>query len=83
MRIRHLPRAWIDRISETWSALPMDAAICRQWSRETKGKPDSLFEDAWIVAAARVHQLTIVTRNTSNFEAFQIAVLNPFLYRGE
>ncbi|HEU5022170.1 MAG TPA: type II toxin-antitoxin system VapC family toxin [Bryobacteraceae bacterium] len=75
--------AWIDRICQTWSMLPMDAAVCRQWARETKGKSDALFEDAWIAATARVHGLTVVTRNSKDFDAFRIATLNPFAYRGE
>jgi predicted nucleic acid-binding protein len=44
--------SWVDRICQTWSMLPLDAVVCRQWARETNGKSDSLFEDAWIVATA-------------------------------
>lgn len=65
------------------SMLPMDAVVCRQWARETKGKSDTLFEDAWLVATARIHRLTIMTRNSKDFEEFRIATRNPFLYRGE
>jgi len=74
---------WIDRICQTWSMSTMDADVCRQWARETKGKSDALFEDAWIAATARVHGLTVVTRNSKHFDAFRIATLNPFVYRGE
>jgi predicted nucleic acid-binding protein len=74
---------WIDRICQTWSMLPMDAAVCRRWACETKGKSNALFEDAWIAATARVHGLTVVTRNGKDFDAFRIATLNPFLYRAD
>jgi predicted nucleic acid-binding protein len=37
-----------------------------------------LFEDAMIAATARVHQLTVVTRNTRNFATFSVPLLNPF-----
>jgi predicted nucleic acid-binding protein len=42
-------------------------------------RSDTLYEDAMIAATARVHQLTVVTRNTADFKHFGVAVLNPFL----
>ena len=74
--------AWIDSVCHTWSVLPLDVACCRQWARETKGKPDTLFEDAFVVATARVHRLTVATRNTRDFDKFGIPTVNPFLFRG-
>ena len=35
--------------------------------------------DMLIAATAQVHALTLVTRNVRDFEAFGIAVLNPFM----
>jgi len=75
--------AWIDAVCQSWSVLPLDIACCRQWAREVKGRSDTLFEDAFIVATARVHRLTIVTRNTKDFDTFDIPALNPFLHRGD
>jgi len=40
------------------------------------------FEDAFLAATARVHGLTIVTRNTKDFSLFDVPILNPFLHRG-
>jgi predicted nucleic acid-binding protein len=40
---------------------------------------DTLYEDAMIAATARVHKLTVVTRNVSDFKHFGVKVLNPFL----
>jgi len=74
--------AWIGAVCQTWSVLPLDADCCRQWAREMKGRSDALFEDAFIVATARVHGLTVVTRNTKDFAPFDVPILNPFLYRG-
>lgn len=31
-----------------------------------------------IAATAQIHQLTLVTRNTRDFEDYQISILNPF-----
>jgi predicted nucleic acid-binding protein len=74
--------AWIDAVCQTWAVLPLDADCCRQWAREMKGRSDALFEDAFLVATARIHGLTIVTRNAKDFALFDIPILNPFLYRG-
>jgi len=35
-------------------------------------------EDAMIAAIATVHQLTVVTRNTRDFQGFGVELLNPF-----
>ena len=35
--------------------------------------------DAWIAATALVHDLTVVTRNTRDFESTGVRVLNPWL----
>ena len=39
---------------------------------------NTLYEDAMIAATARVHQLTVVTRNVGDFKTFGVDVLNPF-----
>jgi predicted nucleic acid-binding protein len=75
--------AWVDAVCQTWSVLPLDAGCCRHWAREMKGRSDALFEDAFLVATARVHRLIIVTRNTKDFALFDVPTLNPFLYRGD
>ena len=35
-------------------------------------------EDAMIAAIAKVHQLTVVTRNVTDFHRFEVPLLNPF-----
>lgn len=34
-----------------------------------------------IAATALVHELTVVTRNTSDFESFGVRLINPFVSR--
>jgi predicted nucleic acid-binding protein len=36
------------------------------------------YEVAMIAAIATVHQLTVVTRNTRDFQGFGVVLLNPF-----
>jgi predicted nucleic acid-binding protein len=44
-------------------------------------RSDTLREDGMIAATARVHGLTIATRNERGFLHFDVAVFNPFKYR--
>lgn len=70
--------AWVDQIAETYQVLPMDGKTFREWARLMEGRPTQLLEDGMIAAAARVHRLTVVTRNTGDFRPFDVPSLNPF-----
>jgi hypothetical protein len=70
---------WIDRVAETYNVLAMDAAVFRTWARLMHRRSDTLMEDAMIAATARVHGLTVVTRNIRDFRHFDVATLNPFV----
>ena len=68
---RHVLPAFADRI------LPVDAAVARRCAR--LHVPDPRAErDALIAATALVHELTVVTRNVSDFEATGVRLLNPW-----
>jgi hypothetical protein len=69
---------WIDRIAATYSVLAMDGSCFREHARLMRGQSDSLREDAMIAATARVHGLTVVTRNERDFRWFSVPVFNPF-----
>jgi toxin FitB len=73
--------AWLDRVSETWNVLPMDAATFRMCARLMHRRSDDLFEDAMIAATARVHGLRVVTRNVRDFKDFAVDVFNPYTTR--
>src|SRR5271155_5549026 len=70
--------SWVDHLENTQNVLPMDAACFREWARLMEGRPDRLLEDAMIAATARVHGLTVATRNDKDFEALDVEFLNPF-----
>ena len=70
--------SWVDYWEATQNLLPMDAACFREWARLMVGKSETLLEDAMIAATARVHGLTVATRNTDDFALLHVPVLNPF-----
>jgi toxin FitB len=75
--LRHeLPLRFARRI------LPIDAEIAAAWGdvvaeREQRGRPISTM-DAFIAATARVHRLTLVTRNAADFEGSAAPIVNPW-----
>jgi toxin FitB len=62
--------------------LPVDLAVADQWGRITAaakaaGRP-ILAIDAFLAATAHVHQLTLVTRNVSDFQSAGTPVFCPW-----
>jgi predicted nucleic acid-binding protein len=63
--------------------LPVTQAIAERWGvldgqRQSAGRPLSV-PDGMIAATALEHGLTVVTRNTKDFEALGVARINPWL----
>jgi predicted nucleic acid-binding protein len=73
--------AWLAQVAQAYNVLPMDAAVFRVWARLMHRRSDTLLEDAMIAATAQVHGLTVVTRNTADFQLFGVPLLNPFSAR--
>jgi predicted nucleic acid-binding protein len=73
--------AWAAHLERTSQVLPMDAACFREYARLMQRRSDTLGEDAMVAATARVHGLTVATRNERDFAHFDVAVLNPFKQR--
>jgi toxin FitB len=71
--------SWVDQLADSIQVLPMDALCFREWARVISGKSDTLVEDAMIAATARVHGLTVASRNERDFTALGVTLLNPFL----
>ncbi len=70
--------SWLDSIENSMAVLPMDSVCFREWARLIARKSDDLLEDAMIAAMARVHRLTVATRNVRDFADFKVEVVNPF-----
>lgn len=71
---------WADLLAGSFNVLPMDADTFRLWAQLMHRRSDTLYEDAMIAATARQHNLTVVTRNTRDFENFEVDLLNPFTH---
>jgi len=71
--------SWVDQLAASIQVLPMDALCFREWARLMNGKSDTLLEDAMIAATARVHGLTVASRNERDFATLGVTLLNPFL----
>ena len=72
---------WLNYVETSFSLLPMDAACFREWSRLMEGKSRALALDAMIAATARIHGLTVATRNEKDFKHLGVEVFNPFKFR--
>ncbi len=62
--------------------LPVDSSIALEWGRlcaaaEQSGRPRPVI-DCLLAATARVHGLTLATRNTTDFADTGVAVFNPW-----
>ena len=71
--------AWLDQVAEAYNVIAMDGQAFREWARLMHHRSNTLYEDAMIAATARVHGLTVVTRNVADFKGFKIQLLNPFV----
>lgn len=62
--------------------LSFDRSVARHWSRMTalaiKDGKTLAYADSLLAATASAHDLTIVTRNTGDFAATGVPLLNPF-----
>jgi predicted nucleic acid-binding protein len=70
--------AWAAQLERISQVLSMDAPCFREYARLMHRRSDTRGEDAMIAATARVHGLTVATRNERDFAHFDVALLNPF-----
>lgn len=78
IQAQHL-EAWLDKLARDFSEriLQITPAVADAWGR--LGVPNPLpAVDGMLAATAHVHRLTLVTRNTKDFERTGISMLNPF-----
>ena len=73
---------WLNQVSDTFNILSLDGPAFRCWAQLMHRQSDTLYEDAMIAAIAKVHQLTVVTRNVADFSGFGVPLFDPFTWGG-
>jgi predicted nucleic acid-binding protein len=69
---------WVDQVGDLHFVIPMDGSCFRETARLMQAKPEDLYDDAMIAATARVHGLTVATRNERDFLHLGVKIVNPF-----
>ena len=62
---------------DTDRVLPIDGRVADAWGRLGAGRPVPVI-DGLLAATARVHDMTLVTRNVPDVAGLGVPVLNPF-----
>ena len=70
---------WLREVEEGFAdrVLPVTLPVAAAWGRWRHDQPLPVI-DGLIAATARVHDMTVVTRNAKDFERAGAQVLNPF-----
>ena len=70
---------WLEDVETGFEdrVLQVTLPIAAAWGRQQYAQPLPVI-DALIAATARVHGMTVVTRNVKNFDLAGVQVLNPF-----
>ena len=70
---------WLGEVRDAFVGriLPVDDAVAGQWGRMAARNPVSTI-DALLAATAKVHNMTLVTRNTAHVVGLGADILNPF-----
>jgi len=70
--------AWAAKLERASQLLPIDSACFKEYARLMHRRSETFAEDAMIAATAKVHGLTVATRNERDFRLLGVAVFNPF-----
>jgi toxin FitB len=70
---------WLTALSRSFAEriLPIDQAVADEWGRMSAKRPVSRI-DALLAATAKVHGMTLATRNTADVADLGAEVVNPF-----
>jgi predicted nucleic acid-binding protein len=73
---------WLTAVDKAFGEriLPVDRAIANEWGRLNASRPLPVI-DGLLAATAKIHRMTLVTRNTADIADLGVRVLNPFEFR--
>ena len=60
--------------------LPIDRAVANEWGRLNANRPLPVIEGL-LAATAKIHRMTLVTRNIADIADLDVHILNPFALR--
>ncbi len=69
---------WVNELENSSTVLPIDGRCFRETARMMVGRQEDLLYDVMIAATARLHGLTVATRNEKDFRHLGIEIFNPF-----
>jgi predicted nucleic acid-binding protein len=72
-------QAWLESVVAAFGdrVISVDVAVSDEWGRMSAIRPVPVI-DGLLAATAKVHRLTLVTRNDSDVRGLGVRVLNPF-----
>jgi len=70
---------WLAELASQFAEriLPIDLRVAQDWGQLNASQPRPTV-DSLIAATARVHGLTVVTRDTADFDGCDVPLLNPW-----
>ena len=70
---------WLEEVAKAFGdrILPIDGAVANEWGRLTAIRPLPVI-DGLLAATAKVHRMTLVTRNIADIADLGVHVINPF-----
>jgi len=71
--------SWLQKVLQSFSGriLPIDARVADTWGKMNAIRTIPVI-DGLLVATAKVHDMTLVTRNSDDIKGLSASVLNPF-----
>ncbi len=71
--------AWLTEVAAAFAdrVVPIDRAVADEWGRMSALRPIPVV-DGLLAATAKVHRLTLVTRNDADVKGLGAKLLNPF-----
>ena len=73
---------WLAAVDKAFGEriLPIDRAVANEWGRLNANRPLPVI-DGLLAATAKIHRMTLVTRNTADIADLGVHIFNPFELR--